>query len=98
MPTKRPAVYILTNIPNGVLYIGVTSDLVKRIWQHRSDLVAGFSQRYRLHELVYFEQCESMIAAIEREKELKKWRRDWKIALIEKANPDWRDLWSDLIA
>ena len=94
---KQPAVYILTNKPGGVLYVGVTSDLVKRIWQHRSDAVEGFSRRYRLYELVYFEQFESMIEAIGREKELKKWRRAWKIALIEENNPQWRDLWIDLI-
>jgi putative endonuclease len=94
---KRPAVYILTNRTNGVLYIGVTSDLVKRIWQHRSDAVEGFSRRYRLHELVHFEQFESMVEAIEREKELKKWRRAWKTALIKKDNAAWRDLWPDLI-
>jgi putative endonuclease len=94
---KQPAIYILTNKPGGVLYIGVTSNLVKRIWQHRSDAVEGFSWRYRLHELVYFEQFESMIEAIEREKELKKWRRAWKVALIEKDNAEWRDLWPDLI-
>jgi putative endonuclease len=94
---RHPAVYILANRPNGVLYIGVTSDLLKRIWQHRSDAVEGFSQRYRLHMLVYFEQCESMIHAIEREKKLKKWRRAWKLALIEGANPEWRDLWPDII-
>jgi putative endonuclease len=97
MLAKRPAVYILTNKPRGVLYIGVTSDLVKRVWQHRRDVIEGFSQRYRLHELVYFEQCDSMVAAIEREKDLKKWRRAWKIALIEKHNPEWRDLWPDLM-
>jgi putative endonuclease len=94
---KQPAVYILTNKPGGVLYIGVTSDLVKRIWQHRSKVVEGFSQRYRLHELVHFEQFESMVEAIEREKELKKWRRAWKVALIEHGNPKWRDLWPDLL-
>lgn len=93
---KQPAIYILTNKPGGVLYIGVTSDLVKRVWQHRSDAVEGFSQRYRLHELVYFEPYESMVEAIEREKELKKWRRAWKVTLIEKHNPKWRDLWIDL--
>lgn len=97
MPAKQPAVYILTNRLNGVLYIGVTSDLVKRIWQHRSDAVKGFSQRYRLHLLVYFEQYGSMVEAIAREKELKKWRRAWKVALIQKSNPGWHDLWSELI-
>ena len=94
---KQPAVYILTNKPGGVPCIGVTSDLVKRIWQHRSEAVEGFGQRYRLHELVYFEQFESMVEAIEREKEPKKWRRAWKIALIEKDNAGWRDLSPDLI-
>jgi putative endonuclease len=96
-PMKQPAVYILTNQPGGVLYIGVTSDLIKRVWQHRSDAVEGFSRRYRLHELVYFEQFGSMVEAIEREKELKKWRRAWKVALIEKGNAAWRDLWPDLM-
>ena len=91
---KRP-LYILTNKPGGVLY--ATSDLVKRIWQHRSDAARGFSQRYRLHELVPFEQFDSMIEAIEREKELKKCRRAWKVALIEKDNAGWRDLWPDLV-
>lgn len=94
---KHPAVYILTNTPGGVLYIGVMSDFVKRIWQHRSDAVEGLSQHYRLHDLVHFEQFESMVEAIEREKELKKWRREWKVALIEKANAGWRDLWPDLV-
>ena len=97
MSMKQPAVYILTNKPGGVLYVGVTSSLVKRVWQHRSDAVEGFSRRYRLHELVYFEQFESMVEAIEREKELKKWRRAWKVALIEKGNAAWRDLWPDLM-
>jgi putative endonuclease len=90
---RHPAIYIPTNRPNGVLYVGVTSDLIKRIWQHRGDAVEGFSRRYRLHMLVHFEQCESMIHAIEREKELKKWRRAWKIALIEETNPGGRVLW-----
>jgi len=72
---KQPAVYILASKRGGVLYIGVTSDLLKRAWQHRNDLVEGFTRRYRVHTLVYFEQFESMIMAIEPEKELKKWRR-----------------------
>jgi putative endonuclease len=97
LTVKEPAVYILTNRSNGVLYVGVTSDLIKRIWQHRNNSVEGFSQRYRLHLLVYFAQFESMIEAIAREKELKKWRRAWKVALIEQNNPEWRDLWPDLI-
>ncbi|MGH8146282.1 MAG: GIY-YIG nuclease family protein [Rhodanobacteraceae bacterium] len=93
---KQPAVYILANKPGGALYIGVTSDLVKRVWQHRSDAVEGFSKRYRIHDLVHFEQCDSIVTAIEREKELKKWRRAWKVALVEKSNPKWLDLWPDL--
>ena len=93
---KEPAVYILASKRGGVLYIGVTSDLLKRAWQHRNDLVEGFTRRYRVHTLVYFEQFESMILAIEREKELKKWRRAWKVALVEKTNPTWRDLWPEL--
>jgi len=78
------------------LSIGVTSDLVKRIWEHRSDLVDGFTKRYRCHTLVYFGQHAEMAAAILREKQMKKWNRAWKIELIEKQNPDWRDLWLDI--
>ena len=94
--TKQPSVYILASKRNGTLYVGVTSDLIKRGWEHRNDLVEGFTGRYQVHRLVYFEQFESMILAIEREKELKKWRRAWKIALVEKNNPQWLDLWPDL--
>jgi putative endonuclease len=93
---KHPAIYVLASKPHGTLYVGVTSDLIKRVWEHRSDLVEGFTRRYRVHNLVYFEQFESMILAIEREKELKKWRRAWKVALIEKENPLWLDLWAGL--
>jgi putative endonuclease len=93
---RRPAVYILASKPNGTLYVGVTSDLVRRIWQHRNDAVEGFTMRYGIHRLVHFEQFGSMVEAIEREKELKKWRRAWKIALVEEANPDWRDLWPEI--
>jgi putative endonuclease len=93
---REPAVYILATKPYGTLYIGVTSDLVKRIWEHRSNAVDGFTKRYAVHRLVYFEQFRSMIEAIEREKALKKWRRAWKIALVDEANPDWRDLWPEI--
>ena len=93
---REPAVYMLATKPYGTLYIGVTSDLVKRIWEHRNDAVEGFSKRYRVHRLVHFEQFRSMVEAIEREKELKKWRRAWKIALVEKTNPGWRDLWPEI--
>ena len=93
---KQPAIYILASKPHGTLYVGVTSDLIKRVWEHQRDLVEGFTRRYRVHDLVYFELFESMILAIEREKELKKWRRAWKVALIEKDNPRWLDLWPGL--
>lgn len=93
---KHPAVYILASQRNGTLYIGVTSDLVKRIWEHRSDLVDGFTKHYGCHTLVYFEQHVEMTEAIRREKQMKKWNRTWKIELIEKQNPDWRDLWPEI--
>lgn len=93
---KRPAVYILASQRNGTLYIGVTSDLIKRIWEHKNDLVEGFTQKYKVHQLVYFEQHQDMLAAITREKQIKKWNRNWKLDLIEKSNPDWRDLWGDI--
>jgi putative endonuclease len=95
-PVREPAVYMLATKPYGTLYIGVTSDLVKRIWEHRSNATDGFTKRYGIHRLVHFEQFRSMVEAIEREKELKKWRRAWKIALVDEANPDWRDLWLEL--
>jgi len=94
---KEPAVYILTNRPNGVLYIGVTSDLVKRIYEHRQGFVDGFSRRYRLKKLVYYERYESMEEAILREKRMKKWKREWKIFLIEELNPEWKDLYAEII-
>ena len=93
---KQPSVYILASKRNGTLYIGVTSNLVQRIWQHKSDLVEGFTKKYQVHTLVYYEQHADMQAAITREKQLKKWNRAWKIELIEKANPQWRDLWTDI--
>ena len=89
-------VYILTNRPNGILYVGVTSDLVRRIYEHRSGFVAGFTKRYGLKRLVYFECFDDIEAAIQREKRLKKWTRAWKIALIEKDNPDWIDLYPEI--
>ncbi len=94
---KQPCVYILSNKKNGTLYIGVTSDLVKRTWQHKKKLVAGFSEKYEIDKLVYFEQHEDMISAITREKQMKKWKRQWKINLIEKDNPQWNDLWPEIL-
>lgn len=97
MVEKQPAVYILASQRNGTLYIGVTSDLIKRIWEHKNDLVEGFTRRYGVHLLVYFEQHVTMGAAIIREKQIKKWNRAWKLKLIEERNPDWRDLWPEIV-
>ena len=94
---KQPCVYILANTARGTLYIGVTSDLIKRVWEHQQDLVDGFSKVHQTHLLVYFEQTDDMLAAITREKQLKQWNRAWKIELIEKTNSDWRDLYLGLI-
>lgn len=94
---KQPAVYILASRHNGTLYTGVTSDLIRRVWEHRNDLVEGFTTRYRVHRLVYFELHDDMRQAIQREKQIKKWNRAWKIELIEKSNPKWQDLWSSLV-
>ena len=88
---------MLASKKNGTLYIGVTSDLMKRVWEHKNDLVEGFTKEYGVHQLMYFEMLEDMASAIQREKELKKWNRDWKIQLIEKDNPEWRDLYDSLI-
>jgi putative endonuclease len=93
---KQPAVYILASKRNGTLYIDVTSDLVKRIWEHKNDTVAGFTKRYGVHQLVWYELHESIEFAIEREKRLKEWKRVWKLELIESANPDWKDLYDTI--
>lgn len=82
---------------NGTLYIGVTSNLIKRVYEHKNDLTYGFTKKYKVHLLVYFEQIEDINTAIKREKQLKKWKRTWKIELIEKENPKWRDLYEDLL-
>ena len=95
--TKQPAVYILASKRNGTLYTGVTSDLIKRVWQHKNDMVAGFTEKYSIHDLVYFELHESMASAIAREKQIKKWNRSWKRNLIEKGNPRWEDLYEGLL-
>ncbi len=93
---KQFSVYIVASRRNGTLYIGVTSDLVARIWQHKTKAVAGFTARYGCDRLVYFEMLDSAEAAITREKQMKEWRRAWKIALIEEANPDWLDLYASI--
>ena len=88
----QPCIYILVSHRNGTIYIGVTSHLVQRIWQHRNGVSKGFAARYRAYYLVHFELFGTMETAIAREKQLKRWHRQWKINLIEAANPDWRDL------
>jgi putative endonuclease len=89
-------VYILASRKNGVLYIGVTNNLLKRVNQHKNNLVKGFSHNFNVHKLVYYEQTADVRSAIIREKQLKKWNRSWKIELIEKENPEWRDLYFEL--
>ena len=96
MPDRSPCVYILASAPYGTLYIGVTSNLSKRIWEHKNDLANGFCTKYRVHRLVWFEMHLDMREAIRREKNLKNWKRDWKINLIERTNPHWIDLYPDL--
>jgi putative endonuclease len=95
--SKQPAIYILANKRNGTLYIGVTSDLPNLVWEHKSDLTEGFTKRYNVHHLVYYELHEEMVSAIEREKQIKKWNRAWKLELIEKHNPNWKDLWEEIL-
>ncbi|MBN1474358.1 MAG: GIY-YIG nuclease family protein [Syntrophaceae bacterium] len=94
---NQPAVYILASKKNGTLYTGVTSDLVKRIWEHKNDLAQGFTKRYKVHNLVWYELHGNMDKAIEREKNIKEWKRAWKVKLIEKDNPDWNDLYNSIL-
>ncbi len=94
---KGGYVYIMTNVPNGVLYIGVTSNLPGRAFQHKNDLVDGFTKRYKLHTIVWFERHEDIESAILREKQMKKWRRAWKVRIIEIANPEWHDLYNEIL-
>jgi len=94
---KHPCVYILSSRRNGTLYVGVTSDLVKRVWEHKNDLVEGFTKRYGVHTLIWYEPHETMISAISREKAIKEWKRRWKLELNERSNPGWRDLYADLL-
>ena len=93
---RQPCVYILASGWNGTLYVGVTSQLVQRTWQHKQGLADGFTKKYRVHHLVWFEQHETMESAIRREKAIKEWRRAWKVELIEATNPTWRDLYPEL--
>ncbi|MFC1608766.1 GIY-YIG nuclease family protein [Patescibacteria group bacterium] len=93
---KIYCVYILANRKNGTFYVGVTSNLSRRVWEHKNKSVKGFTGRYCCDKLVYFEQTEDAVSALNREKQLKKWKRAWKMGLIEKDNPSWRDLYEDL--
>jgi putative endonuclease len=93
---KQPAVNMLANERNGTLYIGVTSNLIQRIWQHREGILDGFSRKYSVKVLVWYEIHGTMETAIRREKALKKWNRNWKLKLIEERNPEWIDLWPEI--
>ena len=99
MQNKRPAiaVYILASKRNGTLYTGVTSDLVKRVWEHKQRLAEGFTKKYGVHHLVYYELHADIESAIIREKQIKKWKRQWKLNLIEKENPEWNDRWDEIV-
>jgi len=94
---RHPCVYLLASRRNGTLYLGVTSNLVARVWQHREHVVEGFTAKYDVTRLVWYEQHETMESAILREKRLKKWRRAWKMELVDAFNPSWRDLWPDIV-
>ncbi|MBI1804082.1 MAG: GIY-YIG nuclease family protein [Ignavibacteriae bacterium] len=96
MGEKTYYVYILASKRNGTLYIGITCNLIRRVYEHKKGLVKGFTKKYRVHNLVYYESTTDVRAAIEREKRLKKWNRAWKIKLIEKMNPTWKDLYFEL--
>ena len=96
MKNQQYYVYILASRKNGALYIGVTNDLTRRVWEHKNKIVEGFSKKYNTDKLVYYEQCLSIESSIHREKQLKKWNRQWKIDLLEKENPDWKDMYYDI--
>ena len=93
---KQPCVYILANKRNGTLYVGVTSDLPKRIWEHKSKVVEGFTKKYGVDKLVWYETGHTMESAIQTENTIKKWRREWKLRIIEEMNPEWKDLYEEL--
>jgi putative endonuclease len=94
---RQPCVYLLASHYHGTLYVGVTSDLVQRVWQHRNDVFEGFTKRYGVRRLVWYEAHEDMYTAIAREKAIKEWQRAWKIRLIEAANPEWKDLYPSIL-
>jgi putative endonuclease len=94
---KQPCVYLLASKRNGTLYVGVTSDLIRRVWEHKQGVVEGFTKKYNVHMLVWFEMHQDMYTAITREKALKEWKRAWKLELIERSNPIWKDLYDELL-
>ena len=94
---REPCVYLLASRRNGTLYTGVTSDLVKRVWEHKNNVAEGFTKRYGVHRLVWYELYSNIESAIAREKAIKEWKRQWKLELIESLNPDWRDLFEELV-
>lgn len=94
---KQPCVYIMTNKRQGTLYVGITSNILRRTWQHRTGQIPGFTKKYQLHMLVFFEFLASFPDAIKREKQIKHWKRRWKIGLIEKENPEWEDLYRRIV-
>lgn len=96
MLERAPCVYILASKMRGTLYVGVTSDLIKRIWEHKNNVVPGFTRKYGVHDLVWFERHDFMASAILREKAIKEWQRAWKLKLIEESNPEWLDLYDSL--
>jgi putative endonuclease len=95
--STSPCVYILASKRNGTLYVGVTNDVVRRVWEHKNNVIEGFTKKYGVHTLVYFELHETMPNAILREKQMKRWNRAWKIEKIQEANPEWRDLYRDIL-
>ena len=94
---RRFFIYIMANKRNGTIYTGVTNNLTARVWQHKKSIREGFVSEYDLHKLVYFERHGNISSAISREKQIKKWRRKWKLQLIEKQNPEWRDLYEEIV-
>ncbi len=94
---KQFYVYILASKRNGTLYTGVTSNLIQRVWQHKHDVIQGFTRKYNVKTLVYYEVHENAESALTREKKIKRWRRAWKLGLIENSNPEWRDLYEDIL-
>ena len=90
-------VYIMASRQNGTLYIGVTNNLVRRVYEHKNDLVEGFTKKYGVHRLVYYEQYQDITLAVQREKQMKKWNRQWKINRIQEQNPDWKDLYDAIV-